>query len=327
MTLDDSKKLCVVLLNYRTPELVVDCLTSLLPELVAIDSRVVVVDNYSEDDSIAIISKWIADNNCSSFVEIVDSGFNGGFASGNNFGISRIKSTYYLLLNSDTLIRKHSIREMLKAMDEDDQIGLLSPRLEWPDSLPQESCFRYHTPISEMIASSGTGIVLKLFSRFEVAHRISQASADYDWVSFACVLVRGQAFTDIGLLDDDFFMYFEDVDFCYRAKRAGWKIKNHPAAKVVHLRGGSSPVKDNIKARKRQVRYYYESRTRYFYKLYGRVGLFAANVMWTVGWLFACLRSLLQPTFQPPVCKLEWKDIWTNFSSPKRRYIHPKDYK
>lgn len=325
--LDESVKLCVVLLNYRTPGLVVDCLSLLVPELEGINARVIVVDNHSEDDSIATISKWISARNYSSLVEIVDSGFNGGFAAGNNFGIGRVSSKYYLLLNSDTLLRGGSIQEMLHAMDANDRIGLLSPRLEWPDSTPQESCFRFHTPISEMIASSGTGVVLKLFSGFEVAQRVSDSSANYDWVSFACVLVRGQVFDDIGLLDDGFFMYFEDVEFCFRTKRAGWTIRNHPAAKVVHLRGGSSPVKDNIKERKRQVRYYYESRTRYFYKLYGRFGLLVANFLWTIGWLFACLRSVVQPRFQVPVCKFEWKDIWTNFGSPQKPFIHPKDYK
>lgn len=326
MLSNDKKKLCVVLLNYRTPELVIDCLSSLLPELSDIDAQVVVVDNNSEDDSIALISQWLVTEEYANLVKVLDSGYNGGFASGNNFGIRHIEADYYLLLNSDTLLRRNAISEMLNAMQADESLGLLGPRLEWPDSQPQESCFRYHRPLSEFIASSGTGIFLRLFPKYEVAYRVSDVAGEYEWVSFACVLIRSKVFFDVGLLDDKFFMYFEDVEFCFRAKKAGWIIRNHPAARVVHLRGGSSPVKANAIARKRQARYYYESRTRYYYKVFGRFGLFAANLLWTAGWLFSRLRSLLQRSFHSPACELEWKDIWTNFLSPERAYIHPKDY-
>lgn len=323
----NKTRLAVVLLNYRTPEMVLACLDTLLPQALDTDSKVVVVDNCSGDQSLDLIARWIEENSASHIVSLIPASHNGGFSSGNNVGIQNIDAEFYMLLNSDTLLRENALENMLNAISEDDNIGLLSPRLEWPDETPQESCFRYHRPISQLIDSSGTGLVLKLLSRFEVAKRVSDIDSDCEWTSFACVVVRKKVFDQIGILDDQFFMYFEDVEFCHRAKKAGWSIRNCPSARVVHLRGGSSPVKTNIVERKRQARYFYESRTLYFYKVFGHAGLFSANILWTLGWMLANIRSLLQKGFKPPACELEWKDIWTNFLHPDAPYIHPEKYK
>lgn len=320
---NENKDLCVVLLNYKTPSLVKDCLDTLLPQVRKLSASIVLVDNNSPDDSISCIRDWIARNSAEQNVRLIASQENGGFAAGNNIGISSENAEYYLLVNSDTLFAGGALTAMLAAISEDKKVGLLSPRLQWPDGIPQESCFRYHRPISQMISSSGVGIIRQLFSGFEVARRVCNSDADCEWTSFACVMVRKKVFDEIGLLDDEFFMYFEDVEFCKRATAAGWIIRNHPLARVVHLRGGSSPVKANKSQRKRQAKYFYESRTRYFYLLYGRFGLLRANLFWTLGWLIACTRSVFQRRFSPPVCKCEWKDIWTNFFRPNRPYTHP----
>lgn len=307
--------------------MVLDCLDTLLPQAREVGAKVAVVDNLSQDDSVDRIDQWIGSNNASDCVNLIASDANGGFAAGNNIGVRSVQAEFYLLLNSDTLLRENALAEMLGAISSDTKVGALSPRLEWPDGQPQESCFRFHTPISQLISASNTGRILRMFSSFEVARRVSETAADYSWTSFACVLIRAEVFHEVGLLDEEFFMYFEDVEFCSRAGKKGWLVRNQPAAKVVHLRGGSSPVKSNKLAKKRQARYFYESRTRYFFLLYGRAGLLAANILWTMGWMVALLRSLVAKDFDVPACKLEWKDIWTNFFRPERPYIHPQDYK
>lgn len=327
MASNEKLKLCVVLLNYRTPDLVIDCLLSLIPEVRELRARVVVVDNHSQDDSFAKITQWVSAENATDCVEVLDTGFNGGFAAGNNYGIRHLDAEFYLLLNSDTLLRESSLRHMLGAMVADSKVGIVSPRLEWPDATPQESCFRYHRPISQLISSANTGVILKLFANFEVARRVVDVDSDCEWTSFACVLVRREVFDEIGLLDESFFMYFEDAEFCYRAKRAGWVIRNHPQSRVVHLRGGSSPVKSNKAKRKRQARYFYESRSRYFHSIFGRFGLLSANVCWTLGWLAASFRAQVDKNFDNPACQKEWADIWINFTEPERPYIHPATYK
>ena len=307
--------------------MVIDCLETVAPQAEKMHAKVVVVDNHSADGSADLIQAWIKDSGTSATVRLLVSEHNGGFAAGNNLGIAAESAEYYLLLNSDTLLRENALNEMLSAISSDESVGLLSPRLEWPDGTPQESCFRFHHPISQLLSSANTGVLLKLFRNFEVAHRISDESRNCSWTSFACILIRKTVLEQLDNLDEKFFMYFEDVEFCWRAGSKGWKIRNHPAAKVVHLRGGSSPVKSNKIERKRQAKYVYESRTRYFYLVYGHSGLLFANLLWTLGWSIALIRSVFQQNFSVPACKREWKDIWINFFEPEKPYQHPETYK
>jgi len=318
--------LSIVIINYKTPQLVIDCLASLLPEITELNSKVVVVDNASQDDSCDLIQHWINDRACSDKVQLISSADNTGFSGGNNRALKAVKAEYYLLLNSDTLVRKGAINLLLDTAEKDDLAGLVSPRLEWRDSTPQESCFRFHTPVSELISSANTGVITKIFQRFNVPFEVSDKTAYYDWTSFACVLVKAQVFKDVGLMDDGYFMYFEDVAFAHKAQQAGWKVLNIPDAHIVHLRGGSSPVKSQAKQGKRLPRYFYESRTRYFYQVYGRMGLLAANLCWTLGYGVSLLRSFLSSSFKPKVSVFQWRDIWINFMNPLNAYIHPDDY-
>ena len=123
-------------------------------------------------------------------------------------------------------------------------------------------------------------------------------------------------------MDDGFFMYFEDVEFCFRARKAGWDIIHNPDAHVVHLRGGSSPVKEFTKMKKRLPRYYYASRTRYFNKLYGWNGLIVANLLWYAGRSISKLRELFMRKEQH-ICDNQWIDIWTNWLNPEKPFKHP----
>jgi GT2 family glycosyltransferase len=119
----------------------------------------------------------------------------------------------------------------------------------------------------------------------------------------------------IGLMDDGFFMYFEDVEYCRRARKACWKIVHNPEARVVHLRGGSSPVKKRAAERKRLPRHYYAARTRYLYLAYGRLGLTLANVLWLLGRSVSKSREVLERRGLG-VPEKQWLDIWTNWFNP-----------
>ena len=319
-------QLAVVIINYKTPEMLIDCLESLLPEMQGINAKIVVVDNFSQDDSLLLVQQWIDDQAAGDLVMLIASTENSGFSGGNNTGISAVNADYYLLLNSDTLVRQGAIALMLNAAVENLEVGLVSPRLEWPDARPQESCFRFHTPVSQLIGSANTGLITRLLKKYNVPYAVSNQRGFYDWTSFACVLVRAEVFKDIGLMDDGYFMYFEDVAFAYHAQQAGWKVLNVPDAHVVHLRGGSSPLKSQAKLRKRLPRYYYESRARFFYQVYGQFGLLIANMLWTLGWGVSTLRRFLASSFKASISESQWKDIWTNFFNPLKSYIHPDEY-
>lgn len=320
-----SYELAIVVVNYQTPQLVIDCLESLLIDIDSSNAAVVVVDNRSGDNSADLIEEWL-NRHGGERCHLIRSDTNNGFSSGNNIGIESVSADYFLLLNSDTIVRPNAIKILLDTAKNNAAVGLIGPRLEWADAKPQESCFRYHTPFSELIGSAKTSVVTKLLTRFVVPQQVSEMTQYYDWLSFACVLVRSDVFSRIGLMDDGYFMYFEDVEFCRRAVREGWRLMYQPAAHVVHLRGGSSPLKAMAKQRKRLPRYFYESRTRFFYQAYGRSGLLAANLLWTIGALIAVFRKLLSSSYIPDIAEKQWSDIWINFSNPLKHYVHPDDY-
>jgi len=131
-----------------------------------------------------------------------------------------------------------------------------------------------------------------------------------EWISFACVLIRAEAFAAIGPMDEGFFMYFEDVDYCRRARLAGWQIAYTPEARVVHLRGGRTPEEFAQEERRRRPRFYYESRSRYLAKYYGRTGPLRANVCWTLGRGISLVRELAAQK-SPHTVAREAGDIWT----------------
>ena len=314
-----SMKLNIVIVNYRTPQLVINCLCSLENEIQIGQDIVVVVDNASGDDSIKQIERAIAENQWD-FVRVVPSSINGGFSAGNNLGIKAVRADAYLLLNSDTIVRSGAIASLLQAMATNPEAGLISPRLEWLDGTPQISCFRYLSPVSELIKAARTGLITKLLDKYDVPLPVSDKPIKPQWTSFACVLVRHEVVEQIGLMDEGYFMYFDDVDYCRKAMNAGWQILHWPQARVVHLRGGSSSVKAELAARKRPKSYYYASRTRYFTTFYGSVGLAIANTFWLAGRSISFARELIRSK-QPHTCEREAQDIWQNWRNPMKPFL------
>ena len=308
-------RLSVIIINYRTSSLTIDCLTSLEGELDPTRDRVFLVDNASGDDSIDTISGMIEMHGWSKWVSLLKADLNRGFSAGNNIGLRAAESNYYLLLNSDTLVRPGAIASLLGAAEDQPDAGIISPRLEWPDGTAQVSCFRYCSPATELIAAAGTSVVTKLLKPFDLPLPVSDHPQEMPWTSFACVLLRKELVEQVGLLDEGYFLYYEDVDYCRRVRRADWKILYWPKARVVHLRGQSSSVKVCQSSRKRLPRYYYESRARYFAKYYGINGLWFTNLAWSLGRAVSLIRELVGHK-ERHVCEGTARDIWINCLTP-----------
>ncbi len=214
-------RMAVVILNYRTPQLVIDCLASLEGEVDPLRDVVVVVDNASGDDSVDRIEAAIEQNHWTEWCRFIPSPDNNGFSAGNNLGCAAVNADYYLLTNSDTLFRPGAIEELMRGAAAHPQAAMLGPRLECPNGDPQVSCFKFHSPLSELIDAAATGLLTKLLSKFNVPRPVIDHSACYDWLGFPCVLVRSDVLQEIGPMDEGFFMYYEDVDYCRRIARRG----------------------------------------------------------------------------------------------------------
>lgn len=305
MTNETRSQLAIVVLNYKTPDLVLDCLASLESEIKDQQSyEVIVVDNHSCDGSDEQIERAIHDRGWIDWARVVRSPVNGGFAAGNNVGIRATDAEHVLLLNSDTIVRKGAIETLMNTLSSQDDLDMLGPQLEWRDGAHQISTFRYRTPLTELIAASKLGTIGRMFPKHLVARELHDVTTGIDWVSFACVLIRRRVIDRVGELDERYFMYFEDMAYCRAATRAGFKIGYQPEAHVVHLRGGSSPVKEQTIQRKRRPAYYYAARAHYFRSFYGLLGYALANLFWTLGWILGSLRG------RSGAVEREYRDIW-----------------
>jgi len=308
-------KLCVVVINYKTPYMTIRCADSLLSGLAGILSKIIIVDNNSGDESIEVMSSWIKRNGVNDVVNIISSSINGGFSYGCNLGASSCDSEYLLFINSDALVEKNSIKIMLSIIERGRRIGILAPEVHSQYGEIEKSRFYNKTPLNEFLKAAGTGVITKVFNTLgvhEVAQYIDDINTPPEWVSFVCVLLSRKMYAQVGDLDEGYFMYSEDNDYCRRMVTNGWKLAITNKAKVVHFNKGLSNAKG-----KRLPAFYYASRARYFRKHYGCLGLLVANCLFMLGMFIRYLRYLIGKGI-PYKHKLSVFDIWRNFLYPLR---------
>ena len=295
-------KLLIVIVNYRTADLTIDALASVAPQInePALETaKVVVVDNDSGDGSADRIAAAIAKHGWGTWAELLRAERNGGFAYGNNVAIrpaltSADPPRYIMLLNPDTVARPGALTALIEFMEQHPEVGIAGSRLEWPDGTPQLSAFRFHSVLSELEQALQLGVATKLLRRWMVAPGIADQPGPADWVSGAAMMIRREVFESIGLMDEDYFMYYEEVDFTARAARAGFACWYVPASRVVHLIGQASGVTDPRQRRKRRPGYWFDSRRRYFVRNLGPVQAGLADLAWTAGHVLWRARRVIQ---------------------------------
>jgi GT2 family glycosyltransferase len=287
----------IVIVNYRTSDLAVECLRSLEAE--AGDpsiARVAVVDNRSDDGSAERLRAAIVRHGWSRWAEVIASERNGGFAAGNNLAIraelSRLpaeQAGFILLLNPDTVVRPGALRELLAFMKEHPEAGIAGSRIEDARGRPQGSARRFPSPLGELESAARLGPLSRLLRRHTVPMKESPQPMRCDWVSGAAMMIRRDVFSKIGLLDEGYFLYFEELDFCHRAARAGWQVWFVPGSRVVHHEGASTGIRNR---KRRRPGYWYESRRRFFIKLHGPLRWLLADCCWAAGRLIWTAQKL-----------------------------------
>lgn len=283
----------IVIVNYRTAELTIDCLRALSTQVAdLVGGRVVVVDNDSGDGSTEKLSSAIEREGWSGWASVMSLDRNGGFAFGNNAGIRAALASadhvdYVMLLNPDTVVRERAIKALVEFMEGHPHAGIAGSLLENTDGGVECSAHRIHSPLSELDAGARLGLLSRLLHRYVVSECPAAEAHQCDWVSGASLIVRREVLEQVGLMDDGYFLYFEEVDFCRRAQQAGWECWYVPDSRVMHLEGASTDIRATAK---RRARYWYDSRRRFFVKHYGITGLIAADVLWALGRLSFLLR-------------------------------------
>ena len=299
-----STRVRVVIVNYNTADLVIDCLQSLAGES---GFQVSVVDNASPDRSAELILAAIEANAWNDWVELVDAPRNDGFAAGNNVALRRLFAKenppeYVLLLNPDTIVRPGAINRLVEFLDRYPRAGIAGSRLENLDGTPQRSAFRFPGLAAEFENGLRLGIVSRLLSRFVVAPVVRNDVHQAAWVSGASMLVRRKVFERIGFLDEGFFLYFEEVDFCRRACKAGWECWYVPESRVVHLVGQATGMNMPQQQTRRVPTYWLAARRRYFLKHHGWAKTYMASLGWALARATWRVRRRLQSKLEqdPP---------------------------
>jgi len=292
----------VVIVNYRTSALVVDCLASLAGEVGG--SRrvsVTVVDNASDDGSADEIEGAIARDGWGDWARLVRAPRNGGFAYGNNLAIrAAIESAsppdHLLLLNPDTRVRPGAVHALADFLDSHPRAGFAGSRLEHPDGEQQHSRFRFPSILREFEGCARLGAVCRLLPRASVAIPLDDSDdpLQVDWLSGASLMVRADVIRDVGPMDEGYFLYYEETDYCRAAARFGWTCWFVPTSRVVHLVGRSTGVTNAADLAKRRPSYWYESRRDYFRKHHGVLYSLMADAAAVAGASTQRLKSALK---------------------------------
>ena len=260
--------IAVVIVTYKTAQLTIDSLRSVEREraMSQLKIRVVVVDNASGD--LPAISQAVDFNGWASWVSLVAAPKNGGFAYGNNLGIQHayndVAPDYVYLLNPDAQVRQGAIGALVRFLETHVEVGIAGSSFEELDGSDWPIAFRFPGILSELDDGLTFGPAARLLRRWAVAQRMSKIAQPIDWICGASMLVRPEVFAAIGGMDENYFLYFEETDFCYRAKQAGFATWYVPESRVMHIRGQSTTVTDLTKGPRRMPGYWWESRRRYY---------------------------------------------------------------
>jgi N-acetylglucosaminyl-diphospho-decaprenol L-rhamnosyltransferase len=258
----------VIIVTYKSAQLTINSITSIQAErsTPGLRIRVIVVDNASGDlDAIAQASEV---NGWSSWVTLLPAPRNGGFGYGNNLAIRHAYQesapNYFFFLNPDTEVRAGAIGSLVRFLEDHPDVGVAGSGIENPDGTDWSTAFRFPTLLSELSAGLETAIATRFLRRWEVPQRMSKQSQPIDWVSGASMMIRPALLAAIGGLDENYFLYFEETDFCFRARRAGYSTWYVPESRVMHIEGQSTKVNERNVRPRRFPAYWFESRRRYF---------------------------------------------------------------
>ncbi|MBR0685647.1 glycosyltransferase family 2 protein [Bradyrhizobium manausense] len=304
----------VAIVTYKSADLTVACIRSIEVERAAskLAISVVVVDNVSGDAP--AIAQSIADNHWGSWVRLVVAPKNGGFAYGNNVAIREAAQMgpprYCHLLNPDTELRSGAIDTLVSFLDQNRSVGIAGSSFENLDGSDWPIAFLFPTLLSEVEAGFQTGLVSRILSRWVVARQMSKNAERIDWVPGASMMVRWTVVEKIGGLDENYFLYFEETDFCHRSSQAGFQTWYVPASRVMHIAGQSTKVTERDAKVKRLPAYWFESRRRFFATTYGLRYAMATDLAALAAHGLGLLKRLLLGRGHEAVPHF-MRDLWT----------------
>ena len=287
--------LSIIIVNWNTSELLNQCLNSIYHNSSYYSMEAIVVDNGSSDNSISMIENQFP------LVILIKNDRNQGFARANNQGLSIAKGRYFMLLNSDTIVLPGAFDKLIQTADSHPELGVLGPQILNMDGSVQKSWASFPSFFSELIGRNLR--IRKPVVSFPSAYEV-------DWITGACMLVRARTIAEVGLLDDGYFMYSEETDWCLRIKNKGWKIWYLSNAEIYHLGGGSAKRTSLL-----QLSLLYQNKIRYFNKFYGPTQARLLRYGLALAYFLGLMRRLLLINFTDREeymdrIRVQYKLIW-----------------
>jgi len=288
----------IVIVSYKSAALTVDCLRSIARERERspLALRCVVIDNASGDAP--LVDEAVAANGWGGWARVVVAPRNGGFAYGNNLGLKELERdgrvAFVHLLNPDTVLHAGAIDALVDFLQAHPRAGVAGGTFENGDGSAWAIAFRFPSLLGEIEQGVKLGVVSRLLAGATVPMEMGTAAAPVDWVSGASMMIRREVFSRIGGLDETFFLYFEETEFCHRAKRAGFEVWYVPASRVVHIAGQSTKVTERNVGPRRLPPYWFDSRRLYFTLAHGAAYAAAADALAIVSGWTGLAKSALQ---------------------------------
>lgn len=288
-------KLSIIIVNYNTYTLTKQTIESIIQRDHSFQYEILLVDNASSDGSIEKLQKEFNKLISERILQVFINEANLGFAKANNLGIRVAKGKYILLLNSDTVVNENCLEKCLTQMESDNSIGALGCKVVLSDGKLDHACKRgFPTPKASLY------YLLKLYKKdpikygqYDSLHLHEDEVGEVDCLMGAFMLMPKDVLNKVGLLDEDFFMYGEDIDLCYRIKEGGYKILYYPKAQIIHYKGGSS------KKKRTKVIYNFHNAMWIFYKKhYYKKYNFTINFLVYIGIWTKYLLEIIKNTFK-----------------------------
>lgn len=284
MSDDSTAQLDVCIVSWRTRDLLRACLQSLVGRSEV--AQIVVVDNASADGTVEMVRGEFPS------VNLIANSANRGFAAGSNQALRAGEAPFALLLNPDTEVRANALRALLDVFEQETSAGAAAPQLLLPDGSIQRSCRSFPDPGAVLSDALGLARLFRrsrTFGRYRLTYWDHDSRREVDQPMASALALRRAALEEVGLFDESFPLYFNDVDLCYRLRQAGWRIIFEPAAKVTHHHGSSTR-----QVRRAAVRESHRALIRFYRKHYrGEVSRLAYAAVIALTWLAMYPRALL----------------------------------
>ncbi len=280
--------LSVVIVNYQTFELTRNTINSIFEYSYPFSYEILVVDNASSDDSLSKLQDYFKDK-----VTFIASKENNGFAAGNNQALRIAKGRYVLLLNSDTIVWENTLEDIYNYMEEHTDVGASGCRVLLENGDLDKACKRSFPNVKNSFFRLFHIPTNSKDDNYNLDDLPDDEIYEIDCLTGAFMFMRAEALNEAGLLDETFFMYGEDIDLCYRIKKAGWKIIYYGESKITHLKGASSKKQKN-----KLIYEFYRAMYIYYKKHHAKESSFLVNIVVYIGIAVLCVLKLFLNLFK-----------------------------